>query len=292
MGDYSVHCALSGIPIRNGNPVVGWRLQHSKFKTIDENMFIPLSLPVHGFYDNGGGIEDKDGNNVLIGDGMVAICHESLWNTLPDFWNPLDGDGPVCEGMTKSHEKYLKEIKMHQELLASLKESDEQYEFWKCRATELYGAAHMALSSHNMKIGCILKWIDKLYLGEPSKDDETEEKDKKKWPHADHFGTFERLILDVVIAGPSMPNFDQTCIDIGRLIMAYSSTYYRGRPILPTQATHAEQYPDFKREKKWFQIVAKKVNELRANEVAQEKKNKAEEAEFMKIYEAKQKENT
>ena len=91
MSCYSVHCVLSGLPISCGEPVVGWSLQKSKFED-DEKQYIPKSLPVIGLYDTYGGIEDNDGNCILRGSGMEAICHFDLWNALPQFWNEKDGE--------------------------------------------------------------------------------------------------------------------------------------------------------------------------------------------------------
>jgi hypothetical protein len=253
MGDYSVFCGLSGIPIspgnRRDNPVVGWKVQRTKF-TDDPNVFIPLSLPVHGYYNGTGGIEDGMGKELIEGE-MVVICYKSLWDILPSFWNKEDGTTPVNVDMRAAHEKYQQEMV----ILKAIMESDEDDIYWQERYQDILTTAHSALEWATNNHG-ILRWISKICLGEP---------DFKNVFYQYRYcaGPFERLILAMVVVGPTAADFDQICLNIERLIMAYNSVYYRGRPILPNYwAGGPEQYPDFKRQQKWFGSVLKQVKAL------------------------------
>lgn len=223
MGDFSVHCCLSGLPITSNQPVVAFGLQKSKFK--ETNLcgynFIPTTFPVHGYYDDCGGVTDKDGNDISP-NGSIAICHLDFWNALPKFWNKQDGEESLKDSILKAHAKYLEDVSRYKALVDC---SNDDNGFWKKRFEDKLWIAHSSIDNNHR---CFLKWMDKLYIGEPSSDDGVLYDERKDWSYDKLSGPFEQMILNLII-NPNVENFEQICSDLEKLLIAYVSTYIRGQ---------------------------------------------------------------
>ena len=256
MGHYSVHCCLSGIPIQGGDPAIGWHVQHTKFKDLSCTQWIPLTFPVVGRYDGYGRIVDHADMDLTEDDVELAICHKELWDQLPQLWDLRDGHDSLETVVTKIHEKFLQ---YGVKYLPGGRESQ-------------YTQAWLSIGSECNRF----KWLKDICLGEPSKDDGVPYETRKDWPYEDCCGVFEKKLLDLIIIGPKLPGFTQICESLEKLLTAYTSTCYRGRPIMPTTTTFAVQDTDYKLEKKWFGFVNSKLTALRKVEVEREKQYRKE----------------
>ncbi len=256
MGHFSLHCCLSGIPINETAPVAGWNLQPTKFKEVSCDRWIPLTFPVVGIYDGYGNIVNSEGEQLNKDGEYLAMCHQDLWDELPNFWDSRDG-GSMQQSVEKAHKEFLER-------------RDEESEVpWR---KSPYWDAHSVSFQ-----GCYpLTWLFKICLGEPSEEDGKTSKETKDWGYERRCGPFEKMLLDLVVSGPMRIDFRETCGNLEKLLGAYTSTIYRGRPIIPTEATYAVQDSDYKVEKKWFSFVSAKLNALRKEQIEIEKEHKRE----------------
>ena len=113
MGHYNVHCCLSGVPIEYGDEVVAWPLQKEYARGIGyRESWIPAGLPIMGWYDSYGGVDDVHGNILLSGDQHIAMCHMKMWTQLTDFWDNRDGsikDEDLLSQIRGAREKHKKD---------------------------------------------------------------------------------------------------------------------------------------------------------------------------------------
>jgi len=260
MGHFSLHCCLSGIPINEGAPVAGWHLQPTKFKELSCERWLPLTFPVVGTYDGYGRIENGKGDKLTNDNEYLALCHQDLWDELPSLWDSRDG-GSMQKAVEDAHKEFLER-------------RDETSDMrWR---KSPYWDAHSAVFQRRYP----LTWLTNLCLGEPAESDGKPSKETEDWGHERHCGPFEKLLLDLVISGPMYLDFRETCGNLEKLLGAYTSTIYRGKPIIPTEATHAVQDSDYKIEKKWFSFVSAKLTALRKEEIERDKEHKREMAEW------------
>lgn len=252
MGDYAVHCALSGLAISYGQPVVAWKVQFGKLN--DSDKFPPGSLPVFGFYDNVGGVVDEKGNEVLEGDGMVAICHRHFWDELRSF------------GLISKEDKVLS-FKYGMEFASKTVNERKAYS-----QTEIYMLAHFEFGS-TISPWSYLRLLDKIVIGEQKMVSRDQIYKEDGISYGEKCGIFEKIILDMIIGWDSIADEekDRISIDMENLVLAYSMKTISGRPILATQVTHAFQYPEYKLESKWFSMVSKKSRELRSIKIKNRK---------------------
>lgn len=260
MGDWSVHCAISGLSIRGGDPVVGFKLQETSFKgEIYTSQYLPLSMPVVGYYDHCGGIStEKYSTDDLLGNGLRAIIHKDVWNELPKMWNPQDGAMPLIESFKEIHKEIHEEIANYK----SLYEKDKK-KIWK-KWMDPLGVAHSCLTRPTFR--GFVTWLDKIYLGEKSLDMGKSYKVRQHWSYKNCSGPFEKIVLQLAIDGPNDPMFAEKCDHLEKLVMAYSVQYITGRQITPIHLTHPEQYTQMIKEEKWFKFLADKAHEMRVEE--------------------------
>jgi hypothetical protein len=253
MGSWCVVCAISGVPIRPGDEVVGWKSRKAPY----EHNYIPTSLPVVGKYDDYGGIEDAEGKILIEGDGMVVICHRKMWDEQIKRFDHKDFGGKPCPSLSDEWAhlrlKFAEETALSQRLLASFTPTGADAEYWKNRAnpfTVAYGVLNRSSS------GVSFAWyFSKFTLGVNGKvnTDKMSYEERAKIPQEDISGTFEKILLNGIING--FP--DDTLVMLEGMIKIYATAIFRCRPILPDQMCRCVQYPDGRKENGWLSAVHK-----------------------------------
>lgn len=85
MGDYSAICAVTGVPICGRQSIVGFNLERYKYAESEgKSHYIPMSWPVFGKYNYGGGIEGEDLTP------CCALIHKEVWDNAPAYWHYMN----------------------------------------------------------------------------------------------------------------------------------------------------------------------------------------------------------
>jgi hypothetical protein len=280
MGSYCVTCAISGLPIHPGDPVVGWSVIESPFGSWSGSIaFVPTSIPVIGTYNDYGGIEaglvDDSGefhHDALEGDGMVAICHLELWKKQIKQFKLEDFSGKnaavsLVDQFAAIRKEYTEQLTRYKALIESNPGNDTAY--WNERSKP-FNCAHEAL--HRSSPGVSYMWYitDKFLLGVEGKvkTKGVGFEERQKISQEDKCGEFETQLVNAVINGIS----NQSLELLEGMIKIYASAIYRNRPIMPTQMVPCTQYPDMKKEFAWTKTVYEFALALR-NEKRREEKN-------------------
>jgi len=258
MGSWCVVCALSGVPIRPGDPVIGWKVQLSPFGALGSDpMFVPTSLPVIGKYDDYGGIEAEDADfnfdvsSALEGDGMNVICHLEMWKQAVKQFDHKDFAGKECPSLKDSWEKVQRiyaDDKLFYNKISASKPDDIHWQ----RRCDPMNMAHGALSRCEQGVNFIW-YLNKFTLGVNGKVSTKGLKydEIDLIPYADRAGEFETILLNGVINGFS----DYQLELLENLCKVYATAIFRCRPILPDQCNRCVQYPDYKKENAWIKAV-------------------------------------
>lgn len=95
MGDYSIVCAITGLPITGRQKVVGIGLEPYKYRKerMARHLWVPSSFPIFGEYDYGGGIETEQ-KEILP--KFCAIMHRDVWDNAEMYWHHLNNQSPLC----------------------------------------------------------------------------------------------------------------------------------------------------------------------------------------------------
>lgn len=270
MGEFAVHCMLSGLPISSGDPVVLVPLIHTVYKDSLDKEWLPNGMPVRGFYNNYGDIDDADGNDVPHPIGHWGICHLSLWEELHGWWEKEDDLTSMEDLFKLISEKYEKEMDGYKRIVAeSAHLNDPKYtEHWQNYIDNPIQVVYSA--SYEVKNGVNRWWmISKMFLGHPQKN------------ISEHINSdFENSLYQMII---DKSWNELICYDLETLATVYCTVHWTGRPIMPTDTSYAIQYPDYKKELKWFKIVTKLANTFRKEQIKSEKKSREEQ----KVWEAK-----
>ena len=292
MGDYAVTCALSGLPIKEGMPVIGWKVKESPFGARNGDIcFNPESIPVEGKYNAGGGIIAADGKG-LGGDGMTAICHKELWDKQIKLFDHKDFAGEPCQYL-RTHmkwvrEKYLERLKQTKAMAESCKDGiDGDIGYWS-RKTEPFEVAEDTFSSVKSSGGVHFLWyLDKFFLGVRGKIDTS----KMKWEESskisveDSCGPFELLIYKLIIDGCP----DETADMLEGMCKMYATEIFRNRPIMPSQMVRCVSYPEYQKEVKWLRTVNRLGTKLLNNENERRKENEADTRRILRKYRKEEK---
>jgi len=81
MGCYSLICAVSGLPIKEGDNVVGFDLEPHTYQGDGRYYDVPKSWPVFGKYNDYGGIKGKKLSK------HCALIHRDIWDNAEQYKN-------------------------------------------------------------------------------------------------------------------------------------------------------------------------------------------------------------
>ena len=260
MGSWCVVCALSGVPIHSGDPVIGWKVRLSPFGALSSDpMFIPVSLPVVGTYDDYGGIEEVEDGEALAGDGMNVICPLRMFTEAVKQFDHKDFAGKPCESLAVSwasaRQRMAERMNMYKKIL------DDQggqvlanKEFWE-RRLDPYHYAHGELNGTSTYGINFMWYLSKFTLGVKGKVDTSKMsyEERELIPMKDQIGTFETILVEGLVNDMPVAVLER----LENMIKVYATAIFRCRPILPDQCNRCVQYPDHKKEHAWVKSVHK-----------------------------------
>lgn len=260
MGSWCVVCAVSGVPIHPGDPVIGWKVRLSPFGPLtSENLFIPVSLPVIGVYDDYGGIENVEDGEALDGDGMNVICHLEMFTEAAKHFDHKDFAGKPCESLAvswdRARERMGERINMYKRILESQPEQPpEKKAFWE-RRLDPYQYAHSELNGTSTNGINFMWYLSKFTLGVNGKvnTDKMTFEEREAVPIKDQIGEFETILIEGLVNDMPVATLER----LENMIKVYATAIFRCRPILPDQMNRCVQYPDHKKEHAWVKAVHK-----------------------------------
>ncbi len=218
MGDYSVSCAVSGIPFRHGQKVVGFNLEPMRFPG-GKGTHIPASWPVFGEYDMCGGIEDE---NL---DCECAIIHRAIWDNAHIYWHRENR--PYISNwldVEQAREKAKKEF-----------ESDKRIDFNPTWGATDYFFYALKEQFHQTDFGLVFR---NLIDGKKSAGSGGEKNQSFLFR-----SNFMEEILTKMLER-QWTNKEQTVLD--KIVCLYSGQMMFGRAIAPSNSIYVEQYPEYK----------------------------------------------
>lgn len=263
MGHFSVHCALSGIPIKYGE-VVAFKLIQDKYR---EDSWVPNSFPIFGQYSTYGGIDNNDD----IEWESAAFVNVNIWNNLPSFYDQCRDLYFVSKDYQTQYKdtiSFFKEIKIAIESNKTFSPFHLAPEI-KINPIECTPIKYVkTMFNHNKWRNSLLAGVmDKLFFAAPSsyfKDEILLE-----------MGDFEHEVIQKIINGISDKEVDILC----KIAVAYQIPMYSGKNIAPASQTYAIQDTDLKLEYKWNKLVGKELSGIIKEENARNKKDLEEERE-------------
>lgn len=214
MGDYSLICAVTGLPITNHQKVVAFETEPARYED-GKNRFIPASWPVFGEYDMGGGVEGHD----LTPD--VALVHLAVWENAEMYWHEENNHfGWNFLEIERAKEK----AKKNMEYARDDKDwTDSDYLFYALRDQFTHTDEGLVFRE--------LLWGKKDAL-----------------PHPDNLSflyrsKFMEIILQRILSGEW--NHEQDMRVVHKLVCLYSGQMMTGKYIAPSLNPMVEQYPKY-----------------------------------------------
>jgi len=220
MGDYSAICATTGLPITNHQLVVGFEVEPYRFDSY-KNHYVPLSWPVEGEYDMGGGIEGFDLSP------NIALIHKEIWENAEIYWHRMNRkNGPHFLDTVR----ILKDAKRRMEAEAEdlLSKGEKPWTLADYVYYEIYNRqsdTDESLTLRNMMDG--------------KNSNVTDLPENLSFIHRTAFG---QIIAEKIINGWT----ELDSLTLYRLVCLYSGQMMTGKHIAPSNQPHVEQYPDYK----------------------------------------------
>ncbi|MFA5311708.1 MAG: hypothetical protein WC375_00150 [Methanomassiliicoccales archaeon] len=215
MGDYSLICAVSGLPITGSHQVVGFETEPYRFKD-GKNKFIPASWPVFGEYDMSGGIEGKTLSC------RAALIHIDIWNNAEMYWHTENRkSGCNFLNVELAKQKALNEKEFYKE---DKKWTDNDYLFYALRE-----------QFNKTDEGLVFR--------------ELIESEEDATPHPKELcflfrGQFMEAILRSILSEEWDNERDMKVLH--KIVCLYSGQMLTGKFIGPSNDPYIEQYPGYK----------------------------------------------
>lgn len=247
MGDFSVPCVLSGLPIAAGSPVVGFKIRKARYEDAD-CPFGPVSLPFTGFINDYGYIDGRDDRNEK--GSLTVFAHVSLFELQGEiFTKAMPKKGSLYDEMVARKQAYRTMLAEHSKLGGNQSETED----FCCKYTV----------RDNMARGDEEPWIALMHhLLLCVSDSASFKTELGEW-------LFDLVLSDAFEADAAKAKAD---IDnLQHLLCVFAATRITGHPIRPPGYCF-EQYPTFKWETMWHAEVAavsrryNKIDKRRADE--------------------------
>lgn len=225
MGDWSVVCAVTGLPITNSQEVVGFEVEPYRFDAT-RHRWIPKTWPVFGQYDMGGGIEGHELSP------NSALIHLAVWNNAENYWH---SENRKCGANFLNISRIVENAKKEEtstKMIESIRDrSGEPKRYsWTPNDFIFYALEHSLQDSDE---GLVLKDLmdAKKLVGDIPED------------HCFlHRGAFAETLCDRIRNGWSASDRET----LYKLVCMYSAQMITGRQISPSSHPYIEQYPDYK----------------------------------------------
>lgn len=287
MGHFSVPCGMSGIPITAGQPIVGFRVENTRFEDSTYWDKIPCTIPVRGFYDDYGRLEDSKGNTLLSpDDSQIVLIHEELWDAIPDMWdNKYDKWPPMIESVRAIVEYFKKAKERGSSLLAMIEESSSAKEALGKKGItpddykfNTYHELSRAIdSSSGHRLNSFKHLFSKICFSGPATEDVGD-----TWHTGEPrlFPKGQMMCFNLILNWEETPEDEREKIvsELEKLTLCYLTSNIRGRQVTTTHHCYTIQDSDYKFETKWRRKVSGFVGKLRKKITDREKHCKTEEA--------------
>jgi len=242
MGDYSVVCAVSGLPITHRQKVVAFEVEPYRWDAT-KHRYAPKTWPVIGEYDYVGGIKGVEFETTDI-----AMIHHDIWEDAESYWHCENmKNGPVFFDFKRA----IEEANAKASLDARCN-SKEKYNYKYTMNDYLYYYLHRQFTDTDE--GLVLREMVE------AKNDNVTNAPKELCFLAR--GKFMERMLDKIWAGWT----EEDSLTLYRLVCIYSGQTITGRHIAPCNQPYIEQYPSYKQRikllQKHYQLAKKLQKEL------------------------------
>ena len=242
MGDFSVPCVISGLPIAGRQQVVGFQIRKARWDDA-EVPFAPVCAPFRGTMGDYGRILEDDRIPAFSEDEktITVYAHVDLFTAATTiFRKAMPKKGSLWEEMKARRARYLEEMDSMVQIEPD-PEKRKGYDGYPLQTLK------SSIARHDIE-----PWIGLMHhLLICVSDDETFETDLFNLITKE----FQAEVLDEAKVKPMID-------DIETLLAAVAASRITGHPIQPPGYTF-EQYPSFKWEWMWHSVVAAKVSEFR-----------------------------
>lgn len=238
MGHSTVPCGLSGLPITDGNPIIGFHVKTSGPSMGRNGVWEPIDLPVSGTYDGYCHLITEKGEKITSDSGFaLVLCHKALWDAIVADGKKHKKDDWSFRGETIDFKTYFALVK---------DKFEKQYADIKAEVGMLDGDVKSILremldNPTQMVISCMEvepQGFHNLFFSSSS-----------------DYRTLRKEIAGRIV-DEKMPT-DEECVLLEEMAYIFMHTYLRGRPVTPINICYTAQDVDHKRTTTWFRAVTK-----------------------------------
>lgn len=235
MGEYSLVCAMTGIPITYSDKVVGFELEPHRYN----NQFVPKSWVVEGEYNFYGGIEGHDLSP------NIALIHKEVWDNAEIYWHYKNSKyGVGFLNMTYILESASKQFNNNKKL----NETHPDLDFDRNWILNDYIYYILRNELTNTDEGLVLR-----EMLDAKNNNVTNIDDKCCFIHRSTFG---QILTEKVITGWTK----EDDVILHKLVCLYSGQMITGKLICPSNSPNIEQYPEWKQRIKVMEFALKVAN--------------------------------
>lgn len=228
MGDFSIRCAISGVPIPCNTPVLVFRLGKSEK---NDGYHYLASMPVEGVMGSYGQADDIE--DFYIDGFLYQHVLPNLWKAAGEIWMKAmfrKGVPSLIDEIERQREDYAKSVKTYE----------------KYKGTEAY-AAFLRLRMSDVPGSEWLRRIKDLVLFAPD---------------FGETGEVMRFAKDLIMKGETLDK--EGCEKLRDLIAGFMSTCITGTSMLNKDQTYPfEQYPDLKVDLLWHKAIVAEIMRIR-----------------------------
>jgi hypothetical protein len=238
MGHFTVPCGLSGIPIKGGDHIVGFNVELASYNHT-YSAFIPTNIPVVGYYDDYGRLEDKKGNilrEAERGDEeKLILCHKHMWDVASKGFNKTYTayNGTKSISIMEHFANTKKMLSNPENFISETLKSalDKKFDKNMLRAFMLTSG----LLPQDKSVGLHQTLNELIGRGKE--------------------GKFRTMWTERLDKGPDLTQEEANMI--AQMCMVYKNSYVSGRQLTTTSHCWTIQDTDYKEEAKWHAEVAK-----------------------------------
>lgn len=230
MGDYSVICAVTGLPITRNQEVIGFEVEPYRYNNTPYNRYVPKSWPVEGEYDMVGGIEGFELSP------QVALVHKEVWENAEAYWHVENKKS----GINFFDTKRLRE-EGEKSFQIDVKTGYAEKRKWSVTDYIFYG--------FNKELQTTDEGLVLLNMLESKNGNVTNLPENLSFIHRSAFG---QLLVEKIIAGWT----EADALTLYRMVCLYSGQRLTGKQISPSNQPFIEQYPDYKQRIKLLRFTS------------------------------------
>ena len=235
MGHFTVPCGLSGIAISHRDPIIGFNVELASYNHT-YSAFVPTNMPVFGYYDDYGRLEDKEGNILRSSDrgsdeDQLVLCHKALWDIASSGFDKVRKD--------YRGEKNISIMEYFTRAKARVK-----------RKNEILNADRKTIDPK-----VITEILRELAIGGPEDREHGFHRTLKELWGKSNSMKFSEAWNERLENGPDLTQEEADLLS--QMCLVYVNSYTSGRQLTTTRHCWTIQDTDYKAEAKWHAEVAK-----------------------------------